>query len=60
MNVESYYVVFDGTSAYVVGSDDIIAIETDPYAMESIYGPFATFPQAADREDEINREAGIY
>ena len=60
MTVESYYVVFDGTSAYVVGSSDIIAIETDPYATESIYGPFATFQEAADREDEINHEAGIY
>ena len=53
MTVESYYVVFDGTSAYVVGSNDITAIESDPYAMESIYGPFATFREAVDREDEI-------
>ena len=56
----SYYVVFDGTSAFVVDSNDIDNIETDPYAMESVYGPFDTFEEASDREDEINREAGVY
>ena len=60
MKAESYYVVFDGSSAYVVGSDDIDNIETDPFAMEEIYGPFATFQAASDKEDEINQEAGIY
>lgn len=57
---ENYYVVFDGTSAYIVGSDDINDIETDPYATESVYGPFNTFEEALDREDEINLEMGIY
>ena len=56
----SYYVVFDGTSAYVADSNDIAHIETDPYAVESVYGPFDTFEEASDREDEINHEAGIY
>ena len=57
---ESYYVVVDGTSAYVVDSNNIDNIETDPYATESVYGPFDTFEEASDREDEINHEAGVY
>ena len=56
----SYYVVFDGTSAYVVDQCDIDSIETDPFATESVYGPFDTFEEASDREDEINHEAGVY
>jgi hypothetical protein len=56
----SYYVVFDGTSAHVVDQFDIDSIETDPFATESIYGPFDTFEEASDREDEINHEAGVY
>jgi hypothetical protein len=37
---EKYYVVFDGTSAYIVGEEDIKEIESDPFAIEEIYGPF--------------------
>jgi hypothetical protein len=40
---EKYYVVFDGTSAYIVGEEDIKEIETNPFAIEEIYGPFETF-----------------
>jgi hypothetical protein len=28
---EKYYVVFDGTSAYIVGEEDIKEIESDPF-----------------------------
>jgi hypothetical protein len=37
---EKYYVIFDGTSAYIVGEEDIKEIESDPFAIEEIYGPF--------------------
>ena len=56
----SYYVVFDGTSAFVVDSNIIDNIAMDPFATESVYGPFNTFEEASDREDEINHEAGVY
>jgi len=55
---EKYYVVFDGTSAYIVGEEDIKEIETNPFAIEIIYGPFETFEEAIDREEELNRMIG--
>ena len=56
---EKYYVVFDGTSAYIVGEEDIKEIETNPFAIEIIYGPFETFEEAIDREEELNMTLGI-
>jgi hypothetical protein len=32
---EKYYVIFDGTSAYIVGEEDIKEIESDPFAIEA-------------------------
>jgi hypothetical protein len=55
---EKYYVVFDGTSAYIVGREEIQKIESDPFATEEIYGPFNTFEEAQNREIEINFELG--
>jgi hypothetical protein len=65
---EKYYVVlisvrnFKGyrwnTSAYIVGEEDIKEIETNPFAIEEIYGPFNTFEEAQNREIEINFEIG--
>ena len=55
---EKYYVVFDGTSAYIVGEEDIKEIETNPFAIEIVYGPFETFEEAIDREEELNRMIG--
>lgn len=55
---EKYYVVFDGTSAYVVGEEDIKEIETNPFAIEIVYGPYETFEEAIDREEELNRMIG--
>jgi hypothetical protein len=55
---EKYYVVFDGTSAYIVGEEDIKEIETNKFAIEEIYGPFETFEEAQNREIEINFEIG--
>jgi hypothetical protein len=48
------------TSAYIVGEEDIkeIEIESDPFAIEEIYGPFETFEEAQNREIEINFEIG--
>ena len=51
---EKYYVVFDGTSAYIVGEEDYREIETNPFAMEIVYGPFEAFEEAVDREAELN------
>jgi len=56
---EKYYVVFDGTSAYVVGEEDIREIETNPFALEIVYGPFASFQEAIDREEALNMTLGI-
>ena len=55
---EKYYVVFDGTSAYIVGEEDIKEIETNKFTIEEIYGPFNTFEEAQNREIEINFEIG--
>jgi hypothetical protein len=55
---EKYYVIFDGTSAYVAEKGEVDAIESDPFAIEEIYGPFETFEEAIDREEELNREIG--
>jgi hypothetical protein len=56
---EKYYVVFDGTSAYVAGEEDIREIETNPFAIEIVYGPFETFEEAVDREEALNMTLGI-
>ena len=56
---EKYYVVFDGTSAYVAGEEEIKEIEADQFAIEEIYGPFESFEEAIDREEELNSEIGI-
>ena len=56
---EKYYVIFDGTSAYVAGEEDIKEIETNPFAIEIVYGPFETLEEAIDREEELNRILGI-
>ena len=56
---EKYYVIFDGTSAYVVGEEDIKEIEADPFAIEIVYGPFETFEEALEREVQLNRVIGI-
>jgi hypothetical protein len=56
---EKYYVVFDGTSAYVVGEEDIREIETNPFALEIVYGPFESFREAIDREEALNMTLGI-
>jgi hypothetical protein len=56
---EKYYVIFDGTSAYVAGEEDIKEIETNPFAIEIVYGPFETLEEAIDREEELNRVLGI-
>ena len=56
---EKYYVVFDGTSAYVAGEEDIKKIEADPFAIEIVYGPFETFKEASEREAQLNRVIGI-
>ena len=56
---EKYYVVFDGTSAYVVGEEDIKEIEADPFAIEIVYGTFETFEEALEREAQLNRVIGI-
>ena len=56
---EKYYVIFDGTSAYVAGEEDIKEIETNPFAIEIVYGPFETIEEAIDREEELNRILGI-
>ena len=56
---EKYYVVLDGTSAYVVGEEDIKEIEADPFAIEIVYGPFETFEEALEREAQLNRVIGI-
>ena len=56
---EKYYVVFDGTSAYVVGEEDIREIETNPFALEIVYGPFETLEEAIDREEALNMTLGI-
>ena len=56
---EKYYVVFDGTSAYVVGEEDIKEIEADPFAIEIVYGPFEKFEEALEREAQLNRVIGI-
>lgn len=55
---EKYYVVFDGTSAYIVGKEEIEEIESDPFAIEIVYGPFNTFEEAINREEELNRVIG--
>ena len=55
---EKYYVIFDGTSAYVADEEEIQEIETNPFAIEIIYGPFETFEEAIDREEELNRMIG--
>ena len=55
---EKYYVIFDGTSAYIVGEEDIKEIETNKFTIEEIYGPFNTFEEAQNREVEINFEIG--
>jgi len=56
---EKYYVVFDGTSAYIVGEEEVQEIETNPFAIEIIYGPFETFEKAIDKEEELNMTLGI-
>ena len=56
---EKYYVVFDGTSAYIVGEEEVQEIETNPFAIEIIYGPFETFEEAIDKEEELNMTLGI-
>jgi hypothetical protein len=56
---EKYYVIFDGTSAYVAGEEDIKEIETNPFAIEIVYGPFETLEEAINREEELNRILGI-
>jgi len=55
---EKYYVIFDGTSAYVADEEEIQEIETNPFAIEIVYGPFETFEEAIDREEELNRMIG--
>ena len=55
---EKYYVVFDGTSAYMVGEEELQEIETNPFAIEIVYGPFETFEEALEREVQLNRVAG--
>ena len=56
---EKYYVVFDGTSAYVAEKGEVDAIESDPFAIEIVYGPFETFEEALEREVQLNRVIGI-
>ena len=56
---EKYYVVFDGTSAYVAEKEDIREIENNPFAIEIVYGPFETFEEAVDREEALNMTLGI-
>ena len=56
---EKYYVIFDGTSAYVAGEEDIKEIETNPFAKEIVYGPFETIEEAIDREEALNMTLGI-
>jgi len=56
---EKYYVIFDGTSAYVAGEEDIQEIENNPFAIEIVYGPFETLEEAINREEELNRILGI-
>ena len=56
---EKYYVVFDGTSAYVAGEEDIQEIETNTFAIEIVYGPFESYQEAIDREEALNMTLGI-
>jgi hypothetical protein len=56
---EKYYVIFDGTSAYVADKEEIQEIENNPFAIEIVYGPFETLEEAIDREEELNRILGI-
>jgi len=56
---EKYYVIFDGTSAYVADKEEIQEIENNPFAIEIVYGPFETIEEAIDREEELNRILGI-
>jgi len=55
---EKYYVIFDGTSAYVADKEEIQEIENNPFAIEIVYGPFETLEEAIDREEELNRILG--
>ena len=56
---EKYYVIFDGTSAYVADKEEIQEIENNPFAIEIVYGPFETFEEALEREAQLNRVIGI-
>ena len=56
---EKYYVIFDGTSAYVADKEEIQEIENNPFAIEIVYGPFETLEEAINREEELNRILGI-
>ena len=56
---EKYYVIFDGTSAYVADKEEIQEIESDPFAIEIVYGPFETFEEALEREVQLNSVIGI-
>jgi hypothetical protein len=56
---EKYYVVFDGTSAYVAEKGEVDAIESDPFAIEIVYGPFETLEEAIDKEEKLNMMLGI-
>jgi hypothetical protein len=55
---EKYYVIFDGTSAYVADEEEIQEIETNPFAIEIVYGPFETFEEALEREVQLNSVIG--
>ena len=55
---EKYYVIFDGTSAYVADEEEIQEIETNPFAIEIVYGPFETLEEAIDKEEELNQMIG--
>jgi hypothetical protein len=56
---EKYYVVFDGTSAYVAEKGEVDAIESDPFSIEIVYGPFETLEEAIDKEEKLNMMLGI-
>jgi hypothetical protein len=54
---EKYYVVFDGTSAYIVGEEDIKEIETNKFAIEEIYGPSNFYVEC---QPSLNLSKSIY